>query len=55
LTCNIIYSFDGRKWVTRDLDSVGKRMFGRIYLDIERSRRRAAEAAEAAAAGGGGK
>lgn len=60
LTCNVIYSFDGRRWVTRDLDSVGKRMFGRVYLDVERRRRAALEqagqagAAAAAAAGGAG-
>lgn len=56
LTCNVIYSFDGRRWVTRDLDSVGKRMFGRVYLDVERRRRAALEQAgqAAAAAGAGG-
>lgn len=53
LTCNVIYSFDGRRWVTRDLDSVGKRMFGRILLDWERRKARAAEAAAGGSSGGG--
>ena len=36
LSTQILYSYDGRKWVTRDLDSIGKRIFGRILLDVER-------------------
>jgi hypothetical protein len=47
LTCNVIYSFDGRRWVTRDMDSVAKRMFGRCMLDWERRKIRQAEARDA--------